>query len=363
MTACRPSSRPVLSVTARRCTWPCRMFIAAARPTCTAAGRPVPMACYRAPAQAALARVILLSDGNANVGEITDPAGIAALCAQAAERGVTTSTYGLGRDFNEELMVEMAKRGSGNHYYGDTAADLFEPFAEEFDFISALCARHVRLSLVAAPGVNVRLLNDYPVEGDAGIPVIRLPDIAFGAEAWALVELEIPAGLAVENAGQLLQAAVTASTPEGEPLAFADALLTLPAMPVSAWETVLNDSLVVTRQAELAAGKLLEQARAAAEHGDWNTVERLLAEARQRFANQPWVIEVLESMAELARSMDTARFRKEALYSSRKMSSRISAKDEDISMSLAEESAAPSFLRRKTAQGKAQFDKPDDSQK
>ena len=43
------------------------------------------------------------------------------------------------------------------------------------------------------------------------IPVIRLPDIAFGAEAWALVELEIPAGLAVDSAGQLLQAAVTAS--------------------------------------------------------------------------------------------------------------------------------------------------------
>lgn len=260
-------------------------------------------------------------------------------------------------------MVEMAKRGGGNHYYGDTAADLFEPFAEEFDFISALCARHVRLSLVAAPEVNVRLLNDYQVEGDAGIPVIRLPDIAFGAEAWALVELEIPAGLAAEGAGQLLQAAVTASMPEGEPLAFTDATLTLPAMPVAAWEALLNDPLVVARQAELEAGKLLEQARAAAEHGDWNTVERLLTEARQRFAEQPWVIEVLESMAELARSMDTARFRKEALYSSRKMSSRISAKDEDISMLVAEESAAPSFLRRKTAQGKAQFDKPEDKQK
>mgnify|MGYP001125616670 CR=1 FL=1 len=42
---------------------------------------------------------------------------------EAAERSVTTSTYGLGRDFNEELMVEMAKRGGGNHYYGDTAED------------------------------------------------------------------------------------------------------------------------------------------------------------------------------------------------------------------------------------------------
>jgi hypothetical protein len=72
--------------------------------------------------QAALARVILLSDGNANVGEITDTTAIAALCAHAAERGVTTSTYGLGPHFNEDLMVEMAKRGGGNHYYGDTAS-------------------------------------------------------------------------------------------------------------------------------------------------------------------------------------------------------------------------------------------------
>ena len=68
-------------------------------------------------------------------------------------------------------------------------------------------------------------------------------------------------------------------------------------------------------------------------------------------------------MAELARSMDTARFRKEALYSSRKMSSRISAKDEDISMSACRGISGASFLRRKTAQGKAQFDKPDDTQK
>ena len=68
-------------------------------------------------------------------------------------------------------------------------------------------------------------------------------------------------------------------------------------------------------------------------------------------------------MAELARSMDTARFRKEALYSSRKMNSRLSAKEELLAMSLDEESAKASFLRRKTAQGKAQFDKPDDTQK
>ena len=216
----------------------------------------------------------------------------------------------------------------------------------------------MRLSLAAAADIKLRLLNDYPVADDSGVPVIKLPDIAFGAEAWALVELEIPAHRTGEGIEQLLQAGVTAVTPEGEPLAFADTLLSLPAMSVAAWEALLNDPLVQSRQAELAAGKMLQQARAAAEQGEWGVVERLLAEARQRFADQPWVIEVLESMSALAQSMDTARFRKEALYSSRRMNSRLSAKEEQLAMSASEELEKVSFLRRKKAQGKSRFGTP-----
>jgi len=313
--------------------------------------------------KAALARVILLSDGNANVGALTATDGIAACCARAAEAGVSTSTYGLGRDFNEDLMVAMAERGGGNHYYGDTAADLFEPFAEEFDFISNLYARHVRLSLAAPPGVAIRLLNDYPVDGDGVMPVVRLPDIAFAAEAWALVELEVPATLAEAGGAPLLQAAVTAATPEGLPLAFADATLAVDAVSAAVWETLLDDPLVLARRDEIEAGRLLARARQAAEHGDWGAIEQMLAEARQRFADQPWVIQVLESMVDIARSMDTARFRKEALYASKKMGSRLSAKEE-MSACLDLEAAAPSFLRRKAAQGKAQFTKgPDEPRK
>jgi Ca-activated chloride channel family protein len=311
---------------------------------------------------AAMARVILLSDGNANCGELRDPSGIAARCAEAAEAGVTTSTYGLGRDFNEDLMVAMAERGGGNHYYGDTAADLFEPFAQEFDLISNLHARKVRLSLSAPEGVVIRLLNDYPVDGDGIMPVIRLPDIAFGSEAWALVELEVPAALATSDAGPLLQAGVTAVTPDGEPVAFCDASLTVEAVSPAIWETVLADPLVIARRAEIEAAKLLAEARKAAEFGDWGAIERLLAEARQRFADQPWLVDVLENMQTIAQSMDMARFRKEALYSSKSMSGRLSPKEE-MAYDCALEEVVPSYVRRKLAQGKAQFNKPPEPDK
>jgi Ca-activated chloride channel family protein len=310
--------------------------------------------------EAALARVILLSDGNANEGETTETDVIASFCADAATKGVTTSTYGLGRDFNEQLMVEMGKRGAGNHYYGDTAADLFEPFAEEFDLIANLYARHIRLSIAASEGVKITLINDYPVEERNGFPLIRLPDIPWGAEAWALVELEIPAGLALESGNQILQAAVSASTVDGAPISFQDAALALKALSPQVWEALLDDPLVRSRLTELEAGKFLDQARAAAEYGDWDAIQKMIAEAQKRFADHPWVMEVLSEMADLAKAMDGARFRKEALYSSGKMSRRLSAKEEMLA-NLASESSSASYLRRKKAQGKSQFQAGTDS--
>jgi len=92
-------------------------------------------------------RVILLSDGCANAG-LTDPAQIYAQCAEFAQAGVSTSTYGLGRNFNEELMIGMARHGQGNSYYGQTAEDLMDPIREEFDLLGALCARGLRRILI-----------------------------------------------------------------------------------------------------------------------------------------------------------------------------------------------------------------------
>ncbi len=302
--------------------------------------------------QAGLSRVILLSDGNANEG-LTETDRITLQCGQFADRGVTTSTYGLGRDFNEDLMVAMAKSGQGNHYYGATAQDLFEPFAEEFDLIANLYAGKLRLTLGAPEGIKVRLLNDYVVEEQRSFPVIRLPDLAWGAEAWAMLELDVPPPQNGDTPTPLLQLEINATGLEGQLIVFPPAQLKLPALPAQAWEALLPDALVLQRFNELEAGKLLEKARTAAQKGDWAGIDRLLAEAKQRFADNPWVQEVLASMAELARQKDQAHFAKEARYSSRRMNTRLAAKEEPLAM--LREAEAPAFLRRKSAQGRTQF--------
>ena len=67
-----------------------------------------------------LNRILILSDGNANVGNL-DIDDISRACSLAADDGVSTSTYGLGNNFNELLMLKMADSGRGKGYYGDTS--------------------------------------------------------------------------------------------------------------------------------------------------------------------------------------------------------------------------------------------------
>jgi Ca-activated chloride channel family protein len=160
-----------------------------------------------------LKRVILLSDGQANEG-LTDATAIAAQCTSWAARGVTTSTYGLGNSFNEELMVAMARAGGGNHYYGDTADDLMEPFQQELELLGNLCLRDLRLAVTTPDGFNLEVVNQLPA-ADAGW---RLPDLAWGAEAWAVLRVTLPVG-ALPPAGQLLavlRVAITGQSLEGD---------------------------------------------------------------------------------------------------------------------------------------------------
>ena len=66
--------------------------------------------------KARLNRVILLTDGLANVG-VQDPKTIAAQVRGLAERGVSTTTLGVGLDYNEDLLTAMADAGEGNYFF------------------------------------------------------------------------------------------------------------------------------------------------------------------------------------------------------------------------------------------------------
>jgi Ca-activated chloride channel family protein len=80
--------------------------------------------------QGFLNRVIVVSDGMANRG-LCDTALVAEHVATLSRTGVSTTTLGVGVDFNEGLLETMAEAGDGNYHYAPTAEQMLLLFQEE----------------------------------------------------------------------------------------------------------------------------------------------------------------------------------------------------------------------------------------
>lgn len=303
-------------------------------------------------AGAGVSRAILLSDGNANCGVVEPPLVVQDVGAFAA-RGIATSTYGLGLRFNEELMVAIAEAGNGNHYYGRGAEDLMEPFREEFDLLKAICARDLRLRVRALGDSPVEILNGYRRVGEAW----RLPDLAYGGEAWALLRVELPAALvavARDGAIGLIEVELSFATPDGAQHEVPPAILSLAAIDAAAYEAMPEDELVRRRADELVAAGMQAEAREAALLGDWVTVAAILAIARRMGETNPWIADIVDVLEALAAQRDVAGFARSAAAQSVKMKSRLSSLGEGLDRSL--DIAQASYLRRKRDPGRREFD-------
>jgi len=140
------------------------------------------------------------------------------------------------------------------------------------------------------------------------------------------------------------------TTLDGEPRAIQPTSLALPALPASAFAAIAEDELVVRRADELEATHLQQKARTAARRRDWDGVAAALKKAERIADANPWVAASLNELRELAAQKDEVSFAKEALFASRKMSTRLAASYESLDD---KDVPAASYLRRKSSQGKA----------
>jgi Ca-activated chloride channel homolog len=108
-------------------------------------------------------RVLLLTDGLANVG-ITDPAELAKHASELRSRGVNTTTFGVGEDFDEGLLQSMADAGGGHFYFIENASQIQDHIATEVGELLAVVARDAVLELTAPDGLEVAALSPYPIE-------------------------------------------------------------------------------------------------------------------------------------------------------------------------------------------------------
>ncbi len=98
-------------------------------------------------------RVLLLSDGLANVGPSSTPE-ISELGRRLAARGIAVSTIGLGDDYNEDLMTALAQASDANYYYVRDVEELPAIFAKELGQLLSVVARNVRVRVICPEGVE-----------------------------------------------------------------------------------------------------------------------------------------------------------------------------------------------------------------
>lgn len=106
-----------------------------------------------------ITRVVLLSDGETNVG-VTDPNEFHRLATNEVDRDIQTSAIGVGVEFNEDLMLSLAREGKGNYHFLKDGADTQRVFTRELDELTHVVAKDVKIRVQLAPGVGlVRVLG------------------------------------------------------------------------------------------------------------------------------------------------------------------------------------------------------------
>ncbi len=136
-------------------------------------------------------RVILLSDGLANVGP-QSPSELGELGASLGKEGISVTTIGLGLDYNEDLMTMLARKSDGNHVFVENSAQLVDVFNREFNEVLSVVAQEVVIKIHCHDDVRpVRILND---QGEiTGQDVyVKLNQLYSEQEKYLILEVELP---------------------------------------------------------------------------------------------------------------------------------------------------------------------------
>ncbi len=105
-------------------------------------------------------RVILLTDGIANVGTV-EPSKIAAESSEFNAQGLDLSTIGVGLDLNNELLRTLATRGRGLYHFVSDNQDIEKVFVSEVQSLMSQVAKKVEVSVDYDPNLQIEKIYGY----------------------------------------------------------------------------------------------------------------------------------------------------------------------------------------------------------
>ncbi len=233
------------------------------------------------PLPAGVNRVLLLSDGLANVGE-SRPDKISTDVHALAKAGVSTTTLGVGADYNEDLLEAMARSGDGNYYYVESPAQLPNIFRTELNGLSA--TRGVDVLLTPTPAAGVTLAEvltecDKTVAGE-----LRLPNLVSGVPVRVVVRLTVDA---FNGEKQLLTFKLAWHAPKDDTHHTTEVRLALPAVPSSVFDGLADNAEVREQITLLELAKQKKAAAEAAAKGDIGTARKYRMMSASLVADSP----------------------------------------------------------------------------
>ena len=138
-------------------------------------------------------RVILLSDGLANVGP-SSPRDLRRLGGALSERGIAVTTIGVGDDYNEDLMAGLAEASDANYYYVKDTEKLPEIFAKELGELLAIAAREVRIEISCPDGVRPIGFIGRPERFEGQTAAVRLSHLTVAQDRYVFLRCRVEEG-------------------------------------------------------------------------------------------------------------------------------------------------------------------------
>lgn len=258
-----------------------------------------------------LAHVMLLSDGQANVGQ-KDPQVLGEGAREGFRGGISVSTLGVGLDYNEELMTRIADHGGGRYHFIQGTEAIPRVLSDEFAGLVATVASGVTLAMKMAPGVRVVQVHGYAWREDQAGTTILVGSLAAQQVREIVVRLQVNFEPGEKAALGLLALQASDLTQQGRAVAAEMAL----ALRTSADEAEIRGSErteVTVRVAEVESAAQLQAAAVAVDGGDYDKARQVLKasvtqlEAQQAATPSPKLMRQIDELKEAESGLDRAK--------------------------------------------------------
>ena len=154
-------------------------------------------------AESGVNRCLLLTDGLANVG-ITDAGELAGHAAELRARGVSTSTFGVGNDFDEALLQALADAGGGHFYYIADAPQIADAITSEVGETLEIVAREVAIEVTARDDIRIEPISPYRPTVHGNRTTVAIGDLASDQVVEVVLRLSFPYGDVGRDTGAIV---------------------------------------------------------------------------------------------------------------------------------------------------------------